>query len=120
MESSQKRISRIREIYGKNGQVFMTKLKEVCPKLERITDMQPLKAIFSREVLPKKIRQLMIIAGLLSIPNARPILRVHIDKAHQMGCSLEHVVEVIIQMAVYIGFESATEVLEIVEKIYQD
>lgn len=118
-ESTLKRISMIRETYGKNGEVFMAKLKEVCPKLERTTDSQPLKAIFSREVLPKKVRQLVIISGLLSLPNARPILEVHIQKAEKMGCLLEHIVEVIIQMSVYIGFETATYALKVVEKVYK-
>lgn len=117
-EKTKKRISRIRQMYGESGEIFMLKLKEVCPKLERITDANPLKAIYSREVLPQKVRTLVIVSGLLSIPTAKPVLEVHIQKAKKMGCSLDSIVEVIIQMAIYIGFEAATQALALVEKIY--
>jgi len=52
--------------------------------------------------------------------NALSQLKVHINRALNVGCSRTEVVEVIIQMAVYAGFPAALNGLSAAKKVFDE
>ncbi len=106
-------IQKLRETFGEKGERFITKLREVSPDLERMTVEYPFEDVYTRNVLDSKLRELVVIGGLMALPNAAPVLKVHFQKALKEGCKEIEIVEVIIQMAIYIGFPLATKALHL-------
>lgn len=106
-------ILRLRETFGEKGERFISKLREVSPDLEKITVESPFEDVYTRNVLDSKSRELILISGLIALPNAAPVLKVHFQKALREGCKEVEIVEVIIQMAIYVGFPAATKALEL-------
>jgi len=49
-----------------------------------------------------------------------PQLNVHINGALNVGCKPEEIVETIIQMAVYVGFPAALDVMSIAKEVFQE
>ncbi len=95
------------EIYGNEGARVMSDLEAVCPDLVRYIKEFPFGDIYSRSGLELKTRELITVAALTAMGNARPQLKSHIHGALNVGCSREEVMEVILQMAVYAGFPAA-------------
>jgi 4-carboxymuconolactone decarboxylase len=57
------------------------------------------------------------VAALTALGHAQPQLKVHIHGALNVGCTLEKIVEVIIQMEVYAGFPAALNGMFTAKKI---
>ncbi|MCA9399890.1 MAG: carboxymuconolactone decarboxylase family protein [Candidatus Omnitrophica bacterium] len=82
-------------------------LKDICPDMTRLIIEFPYGDIYSREGLDLKKRELITIASLVTLGNAEPQLKVHIQNAVNVGCSKEEIIETIMQMSVYAGFPAA-------------
>ena len=59
-------------------------------------------------------------AALTAMGNAAPQLKVHINGALNVGCSVEEIVEVIIQMSAYSGFPSSINGINILKDVLND
>jgi 4-carboxymuconolactone decarboxylase len=75
--------------------------------------------LYSRSLIPWKIRQLCAIAAL-SVLYRTEQLRGHIIYALQAGVTKEEIGEAIIQMAIYGGFPAAIEALKVAKQTIED
>lgn len=116
-------IQRLKQTFGEKGEQFIIKLREVAPDLEKRTVEYPFEDVYTRNVLEPKLRELVVIGGLIAMPNSTPILKVHFQNALRSGCKEEEIVEVIVQLAIYVGFDAAARSLQLFKEaraLYQN
>lgn len=92
------------EIDGKAGQEVENNLKDICPDLGKYIIEYSFGDIYSRDGLDLKSKEIAVVAALTAMGNAEPQLRVHINGALNVGCTVNDVKEVILQMSSYSGF----------------
>jgi 4-carboxymuconolactone decarboxylase len=97
----------LQKIDGKAGERVIDSLKDICPELAEFVVSFAFGDVISRPALGMKERELVTVAALTALGNARPQLMVHIGAALNVGCTPKEIVEVILQMAVYAGFPAA-------------
>ena len=84
---------------------------EVAPDFARMVIEFAFGAIYSRDALDLRSRELIAIAVLAASGNAGPQLRVHVESAGSAGITKTEVVEVLMQIALYAGFPAALNAL---------
>jgi 4-carboxymuconolactone decarboxylase len=94
------------EIDGKAGQEVENNLKDICPDFGKYMIEYCFGDIYSREGLDLKSKEIAVVASLTALGNAEPQLKVHINGALNVGCTINDVKEVILQMSGYSGFPS--------------
>lgn len=73
-----------------------------------------------RPGLDLRSRQFATVAALTAMGTAMPQLRVHLHGALNVGCKASEFVEVILQMAVYLGFPSAMNALNVAREVFTE
>ncbi len=112
--------ARLDEIHTGLGKQVMERLRTVCPDFERLTTEFAYGDIYSRPALDLRTRQLCTIAALTALGNGLPQLKAHINGALNLGISREEIVEVIIQMALYGGFQCAQNALFLAAEVFEE
>jgi 4-carboxymuconolactone decarboxylase len=98
---------KMQEIDGEAGERVKDSLKDISEDLGRYIIEYSFGDVYSREGLTQKQKEIAVVAALTAMGNASPQLRVHLHGALNVGCSVDEVKEVILQMAVYAGFPAA-------------
>lgn len=105
MESRYERgYKKLLEIDGKAGEEVENNLKDICPDLGKYIIEYSFGDIYSRQGLELKSKEIAVVAALTAMGNAEPQLKVHINGALNVGCTINDVKEVILQMSGYSGF----------------
>jgi 4-carboxymuconolactone decarboxylase len=97
----------LENINDKAGKQLMKSLEDIAPDLGRYVIEFPYGDIYERPGLDLRTREIVNIAALTALGNAKQQLKDHINGALNVGCTREEIVEVIIQMTVYAGFPAA-------------
>ena len=79
-------------------------LAEIAPDLAKLAISFVYGEIYSRPHLELRDRQLITIAVLAALGNARPQLKFHIAGALNVGCSATEIIEIMMHLVVYAGF----------------
>ncbi|SIS75779.1 4-carboxymuconolactone decarboxylase [Neptunomonas antarctica] len=108
---------KLTEIDGEAGHNVIESLKDVCPDLARYTIEFPFGDIYAREGLDLKSREIATIAALTALGNCQPQLKVHINAALNVGCTVKEVKETVLQMCVYAGFPAALNGMFVVKEV---
>lgn len=93
-------------------------LKDICPDMARLVVEFPYGDIYSRPGLDIKTRELITIASLTTLGNAKDQLKAHIENALSVGCTQEEIVEAIMQMTIYAGFPAALNGLFTAKEVF--
>jgi 4-carboxymuconolactone decarboxylase len=117
-ERYQRGWEKLKEVDGKAGEKVIDSLRDIAPDFARLLIEFPFGDIYSRPGLDLRTRELAVVAALTALGNAAPQLKVHIHAAHNVGCSKEEIVEVIMQMAVYAGFPAALNGLFAAKEVF--
>ena len=113
-------LKKLQEIDGKAGKRVIESLASIAPDLARYTIEFPFGDIYQRPGLDLKSREIATVAALTALGHCLPQLNVHINGALNVGCKPEEIVETIIQMAVYVGFPAALDVMSIAKEVFQE
>jgi 4-carboxymuconolactone decarboxylase len=114
MESRYERgYKKLFEIDGKAGQEVENNLKDICPDLGKYIIEYSFGDIYSREGLDLKSKEISVVAALTALGNAEPQLKVHINGALNVGCTINDVKEVILQMSGYSGFPTCINAMNV-------
>lgn len=97
----------LERIDGSGGEAVLRELGEIAPDFADYLVEFPFGDIYSRPGLDLKSRELITVAALTALGNARPQLLVHLAAALRVGCTRAELVETCMQMAVYAGFPAA-------------
>jgi alkylhydroperoxidase/carboxymuconolactone decarboxylase family protein YurZ len=75
--------------------------------------------VWSRPYLDRRERSLIVIAALIASGRTDPLAR-HIKGALNHGATPEQIREVIIQLAVYVGFPSAVQAMPVATRVFEE
>ena len=90
------------------------KLNEFSPDFVSIISKFCLGEIYSRPMLPEKVKEIIAIVSLISLGSER--LKGHIESALQSGATKEELSEVIILSSIYLGFPRAIDAMLILQE----
>jgi len=109
----------LNKIHGAHtGEAIVSALDDVCPDLASMTIEWGFGEIVSRSGIDLKTRQLVTVASCVTLGHAQPQLRAHIEGALNVGATKEEIVEVILQVALYAGFASATNAMLLAKDVF--
>lgn len=110
---------KLKEIDGEAGEKVINSLQDISPDLSKYIIEYSFGDIYSREALDLKSKEIAVVAALTALGNAEPQLRVHINGALNVGCTVNEVKEVILQMSSYSGFPSCINAMNILKEVLQ-
>ena len=107
-------------ITGGTGAAVVEGLKDIAPDLAEWIISFSYGDVMSRPGLDRRSRQFATVAALTAMGTARPQLKVHIHGALNVGCTPTEIIEVILQMAVYSGFPSSINGLNVAREVFKE
>jgi 4-carboxymuconolactone decarboxylase len=119
-ERHERGLATLAAITGGTGDAVIESLKDIAPALAEWILSFAYGDVLSRPGLDLRTRQLATVAALTAMGTAMPQLGVHIHGALNVGCKPSELVEVILQMAVYSGFPSAINALNVASEVFKD
>lgn len=120
MDRHQKGIAALESITGGTGGAVVESLKDIAPDLAEWIISFSYGDVMSRPGLDLRSRQFATVAALTAMGTAAPQLKVHLNGALNVGCKPSEVVEVILQMAVFSGFPSAINALNVAREVFKE
>lgn len=111
---------KLKEIDGEAGKAVIENLKDIAPDLGKYIIEYGFGDIYSRGATDLRQKEIAVVAALTAMGTAAPQLKVHINGALNVGCSVEEITEVIIQMSSYSGFPSALNAINVLKNIITD
>jgi 4-carboxymuconolactone decarboxylase len=107
-------------ITGGTGAAVVESLQDIAPDLARWVIDFSYGEVMSRPGLDLRSRQFATVAALTATGTAMPQLKVHLHGALNVGCTPAELVEVILQMAVFTGFPSAINALDVAREVFRE
>ena len=113
-------LQKLQEIDGEAGERVLKSLQDISPDLGRFIIEYSFGDIYSREGLDLKSKEIAVVAALTAIGTAYPQLKVHLNGALNVGCTINEVKEVILQMAAYAGFPCCINAMNAFKEVLKD
>ena len=113
-------VAALAAITGDTGTAIVDGLKDIAPDLAEWIISFSYGDVMSRQELDLRSRQFATIGALTAMGTAAPQLKVHVTGALNVGCQPSEIVEVILQMAVYAGFPTAINALDIAREVFNE
>jgi len=95
-------------------------LQEIAPDMAQYTVEFSYGDVYSRPVLDDRSQQIAAVAALTVLGHCRPQLKVHINGALNVGCEPATIIEVILQMVLYVGFPTATNAMLAAHEVFNE
>jgi len=108
------------EVDGKAGKDVENSLNAISPDLVKYIIEYSFGDIYSREGLDLKSKEVAVVASLTALGNAQPQLKVHINGALNVGCTINEVKEVILQMSGYSGFPTCINAMNALKEVLNE
>jgi len=112
-----KGLEEISAIDPANGPLFVEELKAFSPDFAAYFVGFAFGRVHARQVLETRVKELVAIASLIALADAKSHLRLRIQGALRLGCTKDELIEVIIQSIVHVGFTRATAALNLVREV---
>jgi len=112
-------LARLSEIDRSQIERILTGLEDIAPDFARYLVEFAFGDIYARPGLDLKSRQIATVAALTTL-GAMPQLKAHIHGALEVGCRREEIVEIIMQMAVYVGFPAAVNAFAAAREVFAE
>lgn len=108
------------EVDGKAGEDVGNSLNTIFPDLVKYMIEYVFGEVYSRETLDLKSKEIAVVAALTAIGNAKPQLKVHINGALNVGCTINEVKEIILQMSGYSGFPTCINAINALKDVLNE
>jgi len=105
---------------GHSGEALVNAANDICPDFATMVIEWSFGTILSRKGTDIKTRELAIIASCVTLGNAMPQLKAHIEAALNLGVSKEEIVEIILQTALYAGFAAVTNAFAVAKEVFNN
>lgn len=110
----------LRRIEATDRPSIIDAMAEIAPDLARLAISFVYGEIYSRPHLTLKERQLITVAALAALGNARPQLKFHIAGALNVGCSAVEIIELMMHLVVYAGFPAGLNGVFAAKEVFQE
>lgn len=111
---------KMHEIDGKSGEDVKNGLNDISPDLVKYMIEYSFGDIYSRDGLDLKSKEIAVVASLTAIGNAEPQLKVHINGALNVGCTINEIKEIILQMSAYSGFPTCINAMNALKDVLNE
>ncbi len=108
------------QIRGKETDVSIKRLESLSPDLAKYAMEFPFGDIYSRQGLDLRSREIATMSSLITQGNFPQQLKVHIHCALNVGVTRQEIIEIILQMSVYVGFPSAINAMQIAKEVFDE
>ena len=105
---------------GHVGQAMIDEMSEVCPDFADMTLEWALAGIMGRPGLELLTREFLLVAACVTLGNAEPQLKAHLDSARKLGASREQVNEVILTLLFYAGGPAVRNALLTAHQVFSE
>ncbi len=99
---------------------ILNHLAGVAPDLAALAIRFVYGELYTRPQLSLAQRQLVTVAALAALGNARPQLKFHMAAALNVGCSPTEIIELMLHLAVYAGFPAALNGVFAAQEVFQE
>jgi 4-carboxymuconolactone decarboxylase len=113
-------IEALKAVGGPDYDRTVRALDPISPDMSRLNIEGPYGDVMSRPGLDLKSRELVNVAALTMLANARPALKYHIAGMLNTGWSPREVVETVLHAVVYAGFPAAQNGVQVVREVFQE
>jgi len=103
---------------GHAGAAMVDEMKEICPDFVTMTIEWSIAGIMGRPGLDLMTRELILVASCVTMGNAAPQLRAHMESAAKLGATREQMIEVILQLTFYAGGPAVRNALMMIPDVY--
>ena len=103
---------------GQAGAAMMEEMKDICPDFVTMTIEWSIGGIMGRPGLDLVTRELVLVASCVTLGNAAPQLRAHMESAAKLGATREQMIEVILQLTFYAGGPAVRNALMMIPEVY--
>jgi 4-carboxymuconolactone decarboxylase len=107
-------------VLGEAGEKVLRSLRATSPDLARLLVEYPFGEIYSRPGLDLKTRELVALAALAALGNARPQLKMHVQGALNVGCTRTEILEVLLMVTVFAGFPAALNGVDAAREVFEE
>lgn len=111
---------KLQEIDGKAGEEVKNGLNDISPDLVKYMIEYSFGDIYSRDGLDLKSKEIAVVASLTALGNAEPQLKVHINGALNVGCTINDIKEIILQMSAYSGFPTCINAMNALKDVLSE
>jgi len=111
---------KLKEIDGEAGEKVINSLQDISPDLGRFIIEYSFGDIYTRDGLDLKSKEIAVVAALTAMGTASPQLKLHLNGALNVGCTINEVKEVILQMSAYAGFPSCINAMNALKDVLKD
>lgn len=119
-EAYQKGMVILEKLHGGHaGEQMVKELEDICPDLVDMTVEWAMAGIMGRPGLDLLTREFLIIASCVTMGNATPQLKAHIDSALKLGATREQIVEVILTMLFYAGGALTSNAMRAAKEVFE-
>ncbi len=108
---------KLREVDGKAGEEVKNSLNDISPDLAKYIIEYSFGDIYSRKGSDLKSKEIAVVAALTALGNAEPQLKVHLNGALNVGCTINEVKEIILQMSAYSGFPTCINAMNAYKEV---
>lgn len=121
MEDRLKRgLKKLQEVDGKAGEDIANNMNDIFPDLVKYMIEYVWGDIYSRNILDLKSKEMAVVAALTAMGNAKPQLKVHINGALNVGCTINEIKEIILQMSAYAGFPASINAMDELKSVLKE
>jgi 4-carboxymuconolactone decarboxylase len=110
----------LRKIEATDNPSIIDAMSEIAPDLARLAISFVYGEIYPRAHLTIMERQLITVAALAALGNARPQLKFHIAGALNVGCSTAEIIELMMHLVVYAGFPAGLNGVFVAKEVFQE
>lgn len=103
---------------GQAGAAMVEEMRDICPDFATMTIEWAIGGIMARPGLDLCTRELLLVASCVTLGNAVPQLRAHMESAAKLGASREQMIETILQLTFYAGGPAVRNALVMTREVY--
>ncbi|MEK8034557.1 carboxymuconolactone decarboxylase family protein [Ideonella sp. DXS29W] len=110
----------LRRIEGTRDPSIIPGLADIAPDLATMAISFVYGQLYTRGRLTLKQRQLITVAALAALGNARPQLKFHVAGALNVGCTASEIVELMMHLVVYAGFPTGLNGVFAAQEVFRE
>lgn len=107
----------LQQVEATDSPAILGALANLAPDLAHLAVHFAYGQVCARPGLSLPTRQLLTVAMLAALGNARPQLKFHLAGALNVGCSSHELVELMLHLAVYAGFPAALNAVQAAQTV---